>query len=461
MLKRGCILLVFIFYQIIGLSQTLHFKHLTNADGLSQSEVYSFLEDSRGFMWFGTVDGLNLYDGYGITIFNTDKYNPNSISNSTIRSLAEDNIGRVWIGTDDGLCVYNPVSEKIFQVRIACIENNVLLQVKSIIVDKNHLILGTSMGLLRANITTTNLEQVGQEFYKVNYSGNHLTNIFDATIGKNGVIWVLTSNTLHGMVFQSETNNLLIIDSFIDRNFINNLAIKEDKYGNLWIISHANGFYRYNPSTKKLDHFSENRSKRTIISNNYSDVVTDNNGNLWISSRDRGLLFLEAKKLNDENPQFENICNVPFDDKSLNSNLVYSLYVSKDNILWVGTIGSGINIYDPQRKEFNHVKIPWYNEQIQSSSNFIRSVYCDKENNIWLGTHNNGLYILNRKNNAIRKAGFGNQSIFYIYDLGGGSTLICSSEGVSLAEMANNEIRELSSYISHAFFYASKRRNEI
>ena len=102
-----------------------------------------------------------------------------------------------------------------------------------------------------------------------------------------------------------------------------------------------------------------------------------------------------------------------------------------------------------------------YNEQIQSSSNFIRSVYSDKENNIWLGTHNNGLYILNRKNNTFRKAGFGNQSIFYIYDLGGGNTLICSSEGVSLVEMANNEIRVLSSYISYAFFYACKSSNEI
>ena len=339
MKKRGCVLLAFMIYQLIGFSQTVHFKHLTNADGLSQSEVYSFLEDSRGFMWFGTVDGLNLYDGYGITIFNTDKFNPNSISNSTIRSLAEDSIGRVWIGTDDGLCVYNPVTEKIFQVRIACIEDNVLLQVKSIIVDKNHLLLGTSQGLLRANITTSNIEQIGQEFQWVNYSENHLMNIFDATLCKNGVFWVLTSNTLHGMVFQSETKDPLIIESIVDKNFANNIAIKEDKNGNIWIISHTDGFYRFNPSTKKLDHFTENLSNRTIISNNYSDAETDDKGNLWISSRDRGLLFLESRKLNDGNPQFENICNVPFDDKSLNSNLVYSLYFSKSNILWVGTIG--------------------------------------------------------------------------------------------------------------------------
>jgi len=93
---KGCLILIFLSFQTFCFSQARLFQHITNADGISQSEVYAFLEDSRGFMWIGTVDGLNQYDGYNITIFNTDRNNPNSISNNTIRSLAEDSMGRIF-----------------------------------------------------------------------------------------------------------------------------------------------------------------------------------------------------------------------------------------------------------------------------------------------------------------------------------------------------------------------------
>ena len=136
MLIKKLLLLLLLTYQTFCYSQTRRFQHLTNADGISQSEVYAFLEDSRGFMWIGTLDGLNRYDGYNSTIFNTNKFNPNSIPNNTIRCLKEDRFGKIWIGTDDGLCVYNPLTEKIVQVRIGCIGDNTTLQIRSININK-------------------------------------------------------------------------------------------------------------------------------------------------------------------------------------------------------------------------------------------------------------------------------------------------------------------------------------
>ncbi len=458
---KGCLIVLFLIYQNLCFSQPRLFQHITNEDGISQSEVYTFLEDSRGFMWFGTVDGLNRYDGYSISIYNTDKSNPNSISNNTIRSLAEDSLGRIWIGTDDGLCVYNPLSEKIFQVGIGFIDDDVLLRINAIIVDKNYLILGTSLGLLRAKINTTDLEQIGQNFQVVKYSKNSQSRVYDATLCKNGSIWFITSDALIGIIFQSETNDPWIIDNISDKGLGNNVGIEEDKSGNIWIITHTKGFFRYNPSTKRMYHFGENFPNRSIVSDMYSSAVTDKNDNLWLATRDKGLLFLDAKWLNDENPQFENIQNIPFVNNSLNSNLIYSLYVSRNNLLWVGTIGMGINIYDPQQKEFNHHKIPLKGGDVQSSSNFIRSVFNDNNDNIWLGTHNNGLYIFNRKNNTFRKAGFGNHSIFYICDIGGDITLICNSNGYSLVRLVNSEVKIISNVNSSAHFFAVKSKEDV
>lgn len=456
-----CLLLMFLSFQIVGIAQKKHFQHLTGEDGISHSEVYTFLRDSRGYMWFGTLYGLNQSDGYVITTYNTDKNNPNSISNNTIRSLAEDRFGRIWIGTDDGLCYYNSSSEKIFQVKIACVDDNVLLQIRSITIENNHILLGTSSGLLWANINTTFPDQIGNEFHRVNISKTNSQKIFDVLRCKDKIYWVLTSDVLYGIDLSNDTLNPLIIERIVDAKWKNCVALAEDKFSNIWIATHSNGFYRYNRYKKEIKHFTENTSNTTIVSKNYTDVVVDMNNNLWIASGDKGLLFLKADRLNDENPEFEQIQNIPFDERSLNSNLISSLYISQNNILWIGTMGSGINIYDPHQKEFNHVKISLNTDLTNSSSNFIRAVYSNNDDNIWLGTHNNGLHIYNRKKNTFSKTGFAKESVFYIYDTGDGNILICKSAGVSLVKQENNKVKIIGSNFTNAYFYACKSKDDI
>ena len=460
---KTLLLLLVLTYLPSSYSQTIRFQHLTNADGLSQSEVYAFLEDSRGFMWIGTLDGLNRFDGYNSTIFNTNKNNPNSIPNNTIRSLKEDRFGNIWIGTDDGLCVYDPVTEKIFQVKIECIEDNATLQIHSICINKNQILLCTTSGLFKANINTKNLIQIGKEFERINFSKNNNVNVFDVLEHSDGVTWIATSRGIYGLVFRNENKKPIMVDRVIDEKISDkiNVFLREDNYGNIWIITHNKGFSRYNPFTKKITYFTKNPSNKTVISDMYSDAIFDKNGNLWVSTRDKGLLFLDSKNLNNENPQFKNIKKTFFDETSLNSNLISLLYVTKNNVLWVGTVGSGINIYDPRNKEFNHIKIPIFNGDNESSSSFIRSVYQDNANNIWMGTQSNGLYIYNRKNKTFRKAGFGSESLFYIDNIGNDNVIICTSMGVSIVKLINNEVKIISSKFTNAFFYACKSKDDI
>ncbi len=434
---------LFLFAFIFSQAQTRRFSHLTYKDGISQSEIYSFLEDSRGFMWFGTVDGLNRYDGNKIEIFNTQKNDPHSLSNNTIRSLTEDHLGRIWIGTDDGLNVYDSNTELFYQVEINSLNNN-SLQVWTLLVKDGFLLMGTNKGLWRTNIQGIKLKEIGAGFQQVRNLENPNITIKSLTESKNGGIWILNmSGDITRIVFQNMDINPVIIEHVSFYDLAPAVAFAEDQTGNIWITFSRNGLLRYNPETEKIDHFLNYGTHSGPASNKCSAITTDKSGNLWVATIDKGLNFIKATELEKEQVSFESIQNQPFYSFSLNSNLIFSLYVSKDNHLWVGTIGSGINILNSNQKKFTHYKFRDLSST-SPNSNFIRSVYVDNQNRIWTGAHNNGLFLFDRKSEKFHKLGFETQSVFYIANYEGNKKFICTSSGFYLVELINNKINILS-----------------
>jgi len=443
----------------IGSSQSRRFKQLTFADGISQSEIYSFLKDSRGFVWFGTVDGLNRYDGYNIEIFNTNKNDTNSLSNNTIRSLAEDQMGRIWIGTDDGLNVYDPITELIYQVKIKSIEKK--FPVWSLTIDDGYVLVGSAIGLWRANIRSTNIKEIGAGFqHFVNYSYNQEPdNVIRAIVKcKLGGNWIITSNNISRIIFQQNSNDPVFIEDFTINP--NQRTAAEDSTGNLWIATTQNGLIRYNPHTKATDNFISDGTTNGPSSNNCSSLAVDKNGNLWVGTGDRGLNLIRFEDLNKSKIYFEPVQNKPLDASSLNSNLIYSLYVSPDNLLWVGTIGAGINIFNPRQKEFTHYKFREPNQDL-SNSNFIRAVCADNQNRIWTGTHGNGLFIYDRENDKFQKLGFETQSIFHISNYKDDKYFICSGMGFHLVELRNNQLKILAGIDDNASFFVEKSKADV
>lgn len=453
---KGLLLFALLTWTSICFSQK-QFQRITSAHGISQSEIYSFLEDSQGFMWFGTVDGLNRYDGYNVKVFNIDKDNPNSISNNTIRCLIEDEFGRIWIGTDDGLCVYDSESQKIHQLNLAPFDKN-RLTINAIQLDQGQLYIGTSAGLLLVDVRSKNLESIADQVKTVKLNTEEAPfQVVTCTLGQNGKIWFTTALSLYQLHVNSD--HLPRVEKVLDlSNTLPNIRnLKEDSYGNLWIVSHDNGFLRYNTQHKQLKYFKQTPLNPNTFSNKISTVTLDNTGNLWIGTHDKGLLFLKKEYLNDENPKFQLIEHNPYDDRSLSSNLIYSLFVSKSNLLWIGTIGAGINIYDPYRKSFNYYNLHNANNESSSSTNFIRAVYADAQNDIWIGTHNNGLFILKRGETAeIEKIGFSAEPIFHLGDAGDGLTFVCSGLDLSLVKYVNNRLEVMSTLPTGPSFYVSK-----
>lgn len=448
---RNILVSVLLLFFFNGTSQPRRFKQLTSSDGISQSEVYSFLEDSRGFIWFGTIDGLNKYDGYKIEIFNTNKNDPHSLSNNTVRSLAEDQAGRIWIGTDDGLNVYDPQSELIYQININSEE--IRFPVWSLNIQDGYILAGSTNGLWRAKIQNAGIQEIESGFQPItdfSYNQNKSKLIRSIVQSKHGGLWIITSENISRIIFQQNSNQPVIIEDFSVNT--NQVTATEDSTGNLWVTSAKEGLIRYNPKIREIDYFNANGTLFGPSSQKCSSLAIDKQGNLWVGTLDRGLNFIKSEELNKEQVYFERILNEPFNTGGLNSNLIYSLYVSKNNLLWVGTIGAGVNIFNPEQKRFYHFKFHYPNEDL-SNSNFIRAVYADKENRIWIGTHGNGLFIYDQGKDQFQKLGFGTHSIFFISNYGGNKKFICTSSGLYLVELVKNEIRILSSHEGYPAFY--------
>ncbi len=452
---------VLLLASVKGTSQTRRFQHLTSADGLSQSEVYAFLNDSRGFMWFGTLDGLNKYDGNSIEIFNTEKGNPYTLSNNTIRSLAEDKKGRIWIGTDDGLNLYDPNTELIHQVHGEDFEEK--FTVWSLLVDGDHLFAGTREGLWKASITSDKIEEIEFQFTKIkriSNNENQYNPIRSIQKSKYGGLWIISTNYVSRIFLPENSNDSILINDISFNNFTSQIAGIEDKYGNLWIASSNNGLVRYNAGKNSVLYFDQFEFPYRPSSNNCSSLAIDTSGNLWVGTQNAGINFIKSDQLNNETILFERIQHKPGNQYSLKSNLVYSLYVSNDNHLWVGTIGSGVNIFNPEQKKFEHYM---FYDQVgkPSVSNFIRSVSVYNRNEVLIGTHNNGLFIYSLDNESYRKLGFDTDAVFDIKNFMGNKFFVCTNKGIHLVEINSRGMQLLSRsnvFQDAAVFYVERSK---
>ena len=440
-------------------TQNKRFHHITSKNGLSQSEVYCFLKDSRGYMWFGTVDGLNSYDGHSIKIFNTNKNNPQSLSNNTVRSLAEDKLGRIWIGTDDGLNMYDPNTESVQQI-IPVSTSNQKLTFNALLPSGDFMFLATSHGLYKIDLKDNYVQKNRSILIPIalDVDQNDLnTNIMRLIPCRSGGFWMLTSNMVSRIIIESHSDKAITIETpFIDPSF-SLFDLTEDHSNNLWFSCNRKGLFRFNTSTKQLTNYNLFNSNYGPSSSKCSGISVDDKGNIWLGTLDNGLNVIPSDQVDQDKILFEYIQHNPYNSSSLNSNLIRDLYVSDDDILWIGTIGAGVNFYDSDQKNFNHLPI---NTSTSNGSNFIRAVYVDSNDRIWAGTHSNGLYELNRDTRLIRKLGLDNKTVFYITAYNDQVYMICCDDGLYLIELRQGKIHVLSHFETNATFYITKGQKD-
>ncbi len=379
---------LFIPFLIMGQNQSSKFKHLTSENGLSQSTITCILKDSRGFMWFGTEDGLNKYDGTSFIVYRHMPDDSESLSSSYITSIVEQEDGFLWIGTKNGLNYFNPNNEKFKQYLhdpndTKSLGHNEINTLQ--ISNDGRLLIGTPNGL--------NLFDPDTGFSKytsVNTKNSY--NVISMVQDKERYLWVLSSEMLERIKIDNGSFSKVQFQKSFKSSFKYTMLLDSL---NLWIGT-DNGLVRFDLRTEasniyRFSGLNKSKNKR----NNILSIINGQLGSLWLGTNGGGLIHFDKIT-----GQFKTILHDPYNRLSLNSNSIKSMFLDESEILWLGTYGGGINKYDPDQFKFKHYKyLP--GDRNSLSENTVRSILVDRDGELWVGTHG-GLNRINRKTNRIK-----------------------------------------------------------
>jgi ligand-binding sensor domain-containing protein len=398
--------------------------------GLSQNSIQCMLQDRKGYIWFGTWDGLNKYDGYRFIIYDKE----NKLSGQTVNCLLEDEEGYLWIGTDEGLNRYDRRRNEFRQFRHDLTDSTSLVNdfVTALVEDdQGYLWVGTQNGLSRldkkSGLSISFLNGLlDNTLLKSNYindmcfdSGGFLwiatriglmrfdcetsqvTRLFstpDVDYGlsdnfvrciykaSDGFILVGTSaglNRLNPVTSLFENDFPDAIDS-IGLNFIPVNVVVEDSQNNLWVGTDGYGLYVYDPHYEKMAHYERNNDNINSLSNNrVLNIIEDYSGTIWVGT------FIGVNKFDRHSSKFNVYKNTPNIDNSLNSNYVLSIFEDNNEKVWVATNG-GLNVMDRKTGEFTYILHNPHNPSGLISNN-LRVVTGDRKGHLWIGTLNDGV----------------------------------------------------------------------
>jgi ligand-binding sensor domain-containing protein/signal transduction histidine kinase/AraC-like DNA-binding protein len=415
------------------------FDHFSVKEGLSQNSIMAIHKDTEGFMWFGTKDGLNKFDGYQFTTYRHNLYDDNSLSGNFVKTITEDRDGILWIGTDNGLCSFDKSTQKFTVYRhdsnlaYSISHNNVL----SIVCRQNgDLWIGTEHGLNLLKKGT----KVFKRYFKNETASNtlkddHINTIFE---DDQNTLWIGTRNKgLHKLINPNQPAFKIVeyankTISTLSKDVKSILKVNKS----LWVGT-ANGVYSLNNNGTLSEYPKINQM---LSSNIVRTIIADEKQNLWIGTYN-GLNYLDLKT-----QKVTIFKNEPTDEGSLSHNSIRSLYIDQSNILWVGTFfgglnilrtnaiqfryfksnplinntlsydvisemtedqngniwiateGGGLNFYSYQKKSFEHIN-RFGGKNINDKT--IKSVLLDSKGNLWLGTHLNGLLKLDFRKNKL------------------------------------------------------------
>jgi ligand-binding sensor domain-containing protein len=372
----------------------MRFDHLSVKQQLSQGNVWDIEQDRLGFIWVGTEDGLNVYDGYKFAVYRNNPSDSSTLTGSYVDCLEEDPDGNMWVGTQNGLNFYNRKLNRFERIlhdpnnRYSISSNGI----EDILVDsKGNVWVATVNGL---NLLDRNTKR----WTRFMHDPAKATSIPDANVeciieDRQHRIWTGTKGGLALL----NTDNKTFTTFHNKEGDVNSLTsnqvmcLYEDSEGILWIGTFDGGVSRMNPNDRTFTQHRSNPADPATVGNNYIyDISQGPDGTIWLSTD--GALCSFSKKTN----RFQRYYAISGDDSGLNSNTITRVFFDSNQRMWVGTRFGGLNVFDPDKYAFDHFRYSSTDKNSLSHNN-VSGMTESSNGDFWISTDGGGINHYSRK----------------------------------------------------------------
>lgn len=386
---------LFFFWMLTAFAQPVAFTNISIEQGLSQSVVNCVFQDSRGFLWFGTQNGLNKYNGYNFEVYTYNPTDTNSLSNNWVYSIDEDRQGNLWIGTKGGLNQFDPGKRRFRKIRFSSGSDTVVASyVYDAIVDsKGSVVINTPPLLTIYNPVTGKSRQYRSPLPRdVAVNDNRIPLLEDS----RGVIWAGSTTGLACLnpasgTFSTYTHHPGDEGSISDNNIT---ALHEDRSGAIWVGT-SNGLNRFDPDKKRFTTFFHIPGAGSLSGNFIRAITCDARGSLFVGTEGNGITRMDLTR--DGRYRFSTYSS---EENGLSINIVLDLLIDRSENLWAGTL-QGIGKTDLKRPKFRLYRNDNTPGSVDLLGNVIASIYKDEDGILWVGNWGQGLNRYDRKSGRV------------------------------------------------------------
>ncbi|MBN1116177.1 MAG: response regulator [Bacteroidales bacterium] len=370
------------------------FGSLTADNGLSNNQIRSFYQDSRGFIWISTLSGLNRYDGYNFSCYYKEPFDTASLLDNSVNSVIEDLEGNLWVNTSVGFCIFDPVTESFQRNRILTLDNRQLSlhEVSDLRKDKegNFWIITTNNELVKQNaVTGTYITYASNPEDSFSFRNTVISTIIQ---DNEGYYWIAHSD---GLIEKLEPKSMKVVyrkEVFTAKDEQYFLSIFCDSQNDIWIYNATIplDLVWYHAAQDRFEYIKSGKKGFSTNSDLISSIVEDSQGKIWIATDHGGINIIDKELRTVHYLMYKRN-----DEKSLNQNSLTSVYRDNNDIIWVGTYKQGVNFYHEQMFVFE----TYVNDLFDPKSLQYNDVHCfteDAEGNLVIGTNGGGINYFDR-----------------------------------------------------------------
>ncbi|MEN8118018.1 MAG: two-component regulator propeller domain-containing protein, partial [Bacteroidota bacterium] len=433
-------------------AQQYNFTTWSIDDGLSQSVVNCIFQDSRGYIWMGTQNGLDRFDGENFILYRYDPTDSGSISNNWIYSISEDKEGNLWIGTKGGLQKYLRTENSFKEIRYQAdyeyhlttySYDNICLQNGNILINTPPVI----------SIYNPGTQEIIHYTTRFAYDSSVKDVKIPVLEDKNGNIWMGNPNGL--ALFDIETKQ------FSYYSFVNSrgetfseasvTALSQDKSGTVWAGT-VSGLFAYNPVSNYFEEarFNSETESPFIFEVCIRNIVEDKKGSLIIATEGNGLYIISPSSESEYS-----IRNFTLENSQIGHNIVQSLLIDKSENLWVGTL-SGVSKTDLKKKKFKLYRNTYRPDATNLLGNVIAGMFKNDDGIIWVGNWGQGLNLVNHETNTVEHFSsqhtgnhyLPNDFVHVIFKDSGGTIWLGTRNGIFIYNKPDNRFQLWNNYFN-------------